>query len=628
MTQLNSSHIQVVKLPELLALVGSYLDSPDLLSCVQIIDYPRHNHTPLPSDMEKDEDWLRGIFSKYGHHIRHLCADRAITLTIASSVGTCTNLKTLPKCLSASLHFGDKFRSDIFKDYGQLSDHVLSTTSFPSLISPTSRLESERAFVTWILMQRCWILVQQNPSLETLELAKCFRTNHNSFPTNFFLQTLVSLSHLTSIINDAIEIPLQLLLQQLPQLQHYSCHTHSCDPANTNFINDMDLDTPFPQLLTLNLGDRTLWTIECKSILNLLRYLPNLQKLTLSWLQPLNNPTIDVGALIGHSPSRLQELTLYRIHRYPNIEDSRCPLVHHILPWLPFLTKLTIDMKLNTPTALALVNHCPQLMSVQYLSKSNSDITPDDVSSAALLLHNMPNLKVLDMPCQTVELDSLLDAPFACTGLEVLRCQIEGFNRFDVEEEAIYKSWLEEVIRTNRVEKNNPQDTITDTALQIYGARIQEILEKYVHCREQHRRFYDAIGGLIHLKKLELGVDKRQGYERVLRVLKPYTYTVGGRIYYMGFGPTPNTPLLDLDSGLDRLKTLKELKVFGFEGVDHRIDKPELDWIAMNWPQLEVLCGLEVPQNPHLFLHCPKTDELRVHMQKLRPSIQHQYCSH
>jgi hypothetical protein len=61
--------------------------------------------------------------------------------------------------------------------------------------------------------------------------------------------------------------------------------------------------------------------------------------------------------------------------------------------------------------------------------------------------------------------------------------------------------------------------------------------------------------------------------------------------------------------------------MFGFEGVEHRIDRKELEWMAGNWPELKLMHGLVDDQfeaEPNL-----EKPRLREYMQALRPDIVH-----
>ncbi|KAG0278292.1 hypothetical protein BGZ95_004290, partial [Linnemannia exigua] len=113
-------------IPELVSLLDLYLHPPDLLSCIQVnrtwnrlftpslwriiddstdtwVDLVEGNlqrSTPispstLASEKKARDDWLFGIFAKYGHHIQHLKIQYIIILQAVSEGGTCKGLKSL-----------------------------------------------------------------------------------------------------------------------------------------------------------------------------------------------------------------------------------------------------------------------------------------------------------------------------------------------------------------------------------------------------------------------------------------------------------------------------------------------------------------------------------------------------
>lgn len=84
-----------------------------------------------------------------------------------------------------------------------------------------------------------------------------------------------------------------------------------------------------------------------------------------------------------------------------------------------------------------------------------------------------------------------------------------------------------------------------------------------------------------------------------------------------------STPAYSLASGLGKLSGLKELKVFGFEGSNHRIGTLELDWMVENWPKLRMLRGLEEDTLPQIRFDKQKAF-LREHLRRLRPEVQHE----
>ncbi|OAQ35773.1 hypothetical protein K457DRAFT_132463 [Linnemannia elongata AG-77] len=88
-------------------------------------------------------------------------------------------------------------------------------------------------------------------------------------------------------------------------------------------------------------------------------------------------------------------------------------------------------------------------------------------------------------------------------------------------------------------------------------------------------------------------------------------------------GPIPDTLELSLEAGLRNLGGLKELEVFGFEGLNYRIGERELEWMSEEWPKLRCLRGLQVD-----VLRGAKPDrrrnELREYMMSMRPDVVHE----
>ncbi|KAF9133574.1 hypothetical protein BGW39_009427 [Mortierella sp. 14UC] len=266
-------------------------------------------------------------------------------------------------------------------------------------------------------------------------------------------------------------------------------------------------------------------------------------------------------------------------------------LANHILPRMPLLAKLSLQI-LSRSAAEALAKHCPQLESLTLTSTKYDTIDPDAITP---LLHHCSRLKHLDAIWHAVEAASLVTSPVVCRGLEVFRCQITGIG----EEEEEYEVDSEDEDWENTGQEENDKDDDDNEEINTAERRLTE------------------------LRVLELGVDNVDGYDIMGGF--PGNYLVDGRLYYQHFGPTLNTLELSLQSGLDRLKTLKKLQVFGFEGVDHRIGIDELTWMAENWPQLQVMHGIQAPDEKDEYsLSCPKVKELREHMQRLRPLVKHE----
>ncbi|KAF9112060.1 hypothetical protein BGX27_004039 [Mortierella sp. AM989] len=107
--------------------------------------------------------------------------------------------------------------------------------------------------------------------------------------------------------------------------------------------------------------------------------------------------------------------------------------------------------------------------------------------------------------------------------------------------------------------------------------------------REQERGIYACLVSLKNLKHLDIGYESR--YPWTYMSVEPYISEVNSRTCLPYDGSIQDTLELSLDSGLSLLAELKELEMFGFESVNHRITK-ELDWMARNWPKLNLMYGL------------------------------------
>ncbi|KAF9099814.1 hypothetical protein BGX23_011414 [Mortierella sp. AD031] len=255
---------------------------------------------------------------------------------------------------------------------------------------------------------------------------------------------------------------------------------------------------------------------------------------------------------------------------------SNLQVILELLPRLQHYTFPTI--------ATVLVRDCQRLESTKLSAKRS-----DSSDALVTLLHGCPRLKSLDALRQMVDAGQLLETPIVCRELEVFRCQVVGMGRLTVKEEATYNDWSALRIETEKEDGGATTDTLARQIKSTMFLRTPEeaerasevlaILEKHKQSQEQHQRIYDQFGQLTKLRILEVGVNTKDGEEIFNNF--PDTYLVEDRRYFEGYGPTPNTLELSLHSGLERLGSLKDLEVFGFDGVDHRIQIEELTW--MRW---------------------------------------------
>ena len=135
---------------------------------------------------------------------------------------------------------------------------------------------------------------------------------------------------------------------------------------------------------------------------------------------------------------------------------------------------------------------------------------------------------------------------------------------------------------------------------------------------------FEQLVRLTRLKILDLGYAWKN----------PNTSAKGAHSFYQNFtdeslyinygNPIEVTLDLILESGLDRLSTLTRLEVFEFEGVDFKLGKPELEWMASHWPRLKTVRGLQRDDS------LPKNEvdvrkaELRRFLCELRPEVKHE----
>ncbi|KAK3841565.1 MAG: hypothetical protein J3R72DRAFT_153478 [Linnemannia gamsii] len=129
--------------------------------------------------------------------------------------------------------------------------------------------------------------------------------------------------------------------------------------------------------------------------------------------------------------------------------------------------------------------------------------------------------------------------------------------------------------------------------------------------QEQQHRIYDHFAELTQLSTLDLDYLRRDPEE--------------GRAAYIDYGgPIERTLELTLKSGLDRLSTMKNLRVFGFEGVDFKLSKLELEWMVDNWPRLRVPRGLQHDVTLPGLVRDERKAELCEYIQVLKPEVKHQ----
>jgi hypothetical protein len=77
---------------------------------------------------------------------------------------------------------------------------------------------------------------------------------------------------------------------------------------------------------------------------------------------------------------------------------------------------------------------------------------------------------------------------------------------------------------------------------------------------------------------------------------------------------------VSLTSGLNCLSTIHWLEVLDFEGVDHRVNEAELEWIVNNCPSLRTVDGLE-EHTVFWGFEDARVEELKRYLSRLKPDI-------
>ncbi|KAG0061194.1 hypothetical protein BGZ89_011670 [Linnemannia elongata] len=268
-----------------------------------------------------------------------------------------------------------------------------------------------------------------------------------------------------------------------------------------------------------------------------------------------------------------------------------------VLPWLPDLIEYSAP-ELDPNVTIGLARHCKgfqAFLQETVQASTHYSYRRDPIPNVfRYLMEACFDLRVLDGVHHKIDVEDLESHEWVCSDLEKLRCQFVGISRLAVSEEAI--------LETPEGENMN-----------------EELKERRRLGREQQQTVYDRLSTFTRLRVLDFGYEFRE-----LSLLRTTRSSRDFLQWHPFFGqPIAGTMELSLASGLGCLGTLKDLEVFGFEGVDHRIGKPELEWMAINWPKLKVMRGLQEDDVPGERYRAEKA-ALREYMQMLRPNVKHE----
>ncbi|KAG0318400.1 hypothetical protein BGZ97_003844 [Linnemannia gamsii] len=554
------------------------------------------------------EDFIRAVILKHGGLIRHLTVQWALfnnAVSAASEVeGSCRRLRSLEIFpMSRAARYMEQtcfttYRSQILEKSTWDKVEPLLSPLFAGAFRPTIHTALYWSQQDWITFQRFWMLVHNNRmTLQRLRLDSSIG-RMKGVPEEFY-DILASCPNLRYLENNYLPLDLQHLLDSVPQLVHL---VDQC-----TFLNKGVLSRPMPHLRILKLMGQ----LSTNSLFHLLKYLPNLDQLFIGW--EFVDFSVPPGSILENTKSRLQELHFIS----PSIESADDYIATALLPWLPNLKSLTLSC-LGPCVASAVPLHCPSFESFNQLVLTPSIHPSYHMKTAhntiAILLESCPNLKSVDAIQHVLHTDYLLSSTtqkWSCTEtLETLRCQIRGISRLIDTDSAQALAYRQGCIN---LLIDEPLTPVQEIALSIY-----EIGHDH-----QQPLLYARLATLTSLRTLDLGMEYRDINNAYGRD-KPY-YNVRAKRYIHYGNLLPDTLELSLSSGLDQLKTLKKLEVFGFEGCNHRIGEEELKWMAENWPRLKEMRGLQPVKLLCLERDIP-TERLLRFMKKLKPYVKHRRC--
>ncbi|KAG0345281.1 hypothetical protein BG004_003817 [Podila humilis] len=299
-------------------------------------------------------------------------------------------------------------------------------------------------------------------------------------------------------------------------------------------------------------------------------------------------------ALVGVESLQFTDQNTERQHRLARFLQF-VPNLQELV--LPTASDLTID---------AIIEHCPEIKTLRHatdpIQLAIREPTPQNLHR---LLETCVHLTVLDLIRFKIKISNfrlhINNNPWVCHGLEVFRCQIRGvpvsfgFGGFG-------------------------------------GGGGGGGTERRASLGLQ-KKLFRQLGQLKRLRVLDFGYEERFHSVIINRAVQKYDIDTGTTTIEPGWKEVTvekkplgfeDTLQLTLESGLDQLESLKELRIFGFESLMHEIGEKELEWMVRSWPKLEVMRGLhpELANGPGS--QAERKDQLRGFVQALKPSIAHE----
>ncbi|KAG0216292.1 hypothetical protein B0O80DRAFT_524273 [Mortierella sp. GBAus27b] len=674
---------RAIDIPELQSILTSYLSPADLLACVQVNSQwneyfiPKLWHTiddrlqswekilgaihstghAIPPVAEgKDEDWIRRIFTKYGHHVRRLHLKWPLLVDAIGSTGSCTNLQDLkidicswggdwwfwtrkskgpmntmeqgplPQTFGHRV-FGMPSEADRRRDAELVVAKVNELTAgFSHIIQPAFKdmfrppiqsLTDNPSDLQEILQegliftQHYWKLVLDNPDLQQLNLLHIGTRQWYVKHKGLMLKALSEMKGLKQVsVHELLNLStIWNLGQVMPSVENVSVASYRSPVEEEVYPDDAPLLSPLCTVKALSFISNGSPDVSSRcgssiqDIVAMLSLFPNLQTLVTMSIETTSRTTIP------KLPDQGSALKILHVSSDANLA--------HLLPYVPNLRELYVDDTVAHEAFELLATHCKDLEVLECKQQpwyiNDSVRTPEDEDSLHQLLESCRNLRVFDGIEHFINANDMIWKPWACQRIEKLRCRIVGVERLTPGEQAIY----DRIVANYPSISNNDSTTVESMDL---TEEERKVLKMAISSKEQQRQVYERLASLRHLKHLDLGYESR--YPWTYKSGDTYISQVDGEEYLEYDGPIPDTLELSLESGLDQLGALKDLEMFGFEAIDHRIQEKELEWMAESWPKLKLMYGLDHDRLDMIELDRRK-EELKVFMQTLRPDVVH-----
>ncbi|KAF9311638.1 hypothetical protein BG003_007186 [Podila horticola] len=412
---------------------------------------------------------------------------------------------------------------------------------------------------------------------------------------------------------------LKAMLGFWPNLEHLSLHHDLCDDrailqsqlASVEFksfentyvqekLTTLRLESP-AALLRSNIHFPGLRSLTCRKIASpevfrrrILTRFPLLESVTFSELEgatPAFDPVLLTDAEKGTFP--LKYLTI----RWSLPLGS---LLSRIVDQCPHLVEVKVPY--GCPKLLSVLGNCTSLQRVSLTASG-------ECSKVAVNI--LVNCRWLtELVCQDLRIyaeDILSGGLWSCVGLRKLRCEIVGIPRLD----------MTKAITTFRAGMFKPiaqQSTVLEEPL--LHELIEDQMALVAHSRTVQRMVYGQLARLTRLKELHLGFMGAS-----TRTHSSQLVDLQGRACAFVDVPVPDTLEFSLESGLDQLASLRELRSITVKGNYHMIETLELDWMVEHWPMLRLISGVD------RFGHQLGTPGhhvrgLKEHMRKIQPKVE------